>query len=105
MRVEEAIYFSPKYKFEDIDWNDKDKLIEAFKDRVNGFYLKPAEVLNSSREYGFAAGLLCASTIDFLARISIDGKYSGKRIKKWLCDNITEFKETEGASKKFYDDF
>ena len=44
------LHFSPKYTFENIETalenGDKDYLIKAFKDRICGFYLKPAEELN-----------------------------------------------------------
>ncbi len=53
MRIDNKIYFSPNIRFTDIDWDDKCKLIDAFKDRVEGFYLKPAKILNKER-YGFA---------------------------------------------------
>lgn len=71
MRIEDTIYFSPSFKFKDIDWENKDQLIEAFSDRVCGFYLNPAEKLNSNKD-GFATGLLCIATVDFLARIAME---------------------------------
>ncbi len=68
MKIGEMLYFSPKYKFSDLKWDDKKTLIEAFKDRVRGFYLEPARQLNDAKK-GFATGVLCVTTIDFLARI------------------------------------
>jgi hypothetical protein len=103
MRIEDVIYFSPSFKFKDIDWNNKDQLIEAFRDRVCGFYLTPAEYLNSKKN-GFATGLLCVVTIDFLARIAIR-MGPGPRIKEWIEGNIKEFKGKNHMCKKFLEDF
>ena len=100
MRIEDTIYFSPLFKFKDIDWDNKDQLIEAFNDRVCGFYLTPAERLNSYKN-GFAAGLLCVATIDFLARIAI----GRGRFKDWIEENLKEFKGKRHLSNKFFDDF
>jgi hypothetical protein len=100
MRIEDTIYFSPLFKFKDIDWDNKDQLIEAFNDRVYGFYLTPAESLNSYKN-GFAAGLLCVASIDFLGKISI----GRGRFKEWIEENLKDFKGKRYLSKKFYEDF
>jgi len=111
MRVGDILYFSPNYKFSELRWSDKEKLIEAFKDRVEGFYLKPAKKLNEER-HGFAAGVLCVATIDFLARIETGLlNATGRRFKKWLKDNIKEFNENDPLDQnitlayRFYDEF
>lgn len=103
MRIRDVLYFSPKYKFSQLNWDDKDALIKAFEDRVKGFYLEPAEKLNENK-CGFASGLLCVVTIDFLARIAT-GKEKVKRedFEKWLKDNIEEFNDQ--LATKFYKDF
>ena len=104
MRIEDTIYFSPSFKFKDIDWENKDQLIEAFSDRVCGFYLNPAEKLNSNKD-GFATGLLCIATVDFLARIAMGKrKRPGPRIREWIEGSIKEFKGNN-LSRKFYEDF
>jgi len=41
MRIGDMLYFSPKYKFLDLKWDDKKTLTKAFKDRVEGYYIKP----------------------------------------------------------------
>ena len=48
MRIKDIVHFSPNYKYEYINLDDKNCLIEAFEDRVGGFYLKPIEILNDS---------------------------------------------------------
>jgi len=103
MRIKDIVHFSPNYKYEYINLDDKNCLIEAFEDRVGGFYLKPIEILNDS-QCAFSAGLLCVTTIDFLARISINEKRVNKRIKEWLKTNIPDYFDDERANR-FYDEF
>jgi len=95
MRIADILYFSPKYKFSDLRWDDKKGLIDAFKDRVKGFYLEPAQKLNEDKN-GFARGVLCVTTIDFLARIATIGTDKVKeRIVEWLKVNIEKFREVD----------
>jgi hypothetical protein len=46
MKIGDILYFSPNYKFNQIDWDNKEDLINAFKNRVDVFYLNPADDLN-----------------------------------------------------------
>lgn len=57
MRTKDGLFFSPNYRFFDIGWNNQEKIIDAFQDRINGFYFKPARVLNQNQQ-AFAAGLV-----------------------------------------------
>ncbi|GAI66468.1 unnamed protein product, partial [marine sediment metagenome] len=60
--------------------NDKEGLLEAFEDRVRGFYLRPTKLLNKE-EKGFACGIILLSAIDFLARTRYGKKIrAGERI-------------------------
>lgn len=90
MRIGYILYFSPKYKFLDLKWDNKKTLTEAFKDRVNGFYIEPTKKLNGDTN-GFAVGTMCVTTIDFLARIKTGLDNVEKRFKDWLSLNIKEF--------------
>ncbi len=107
MEVGGILYFSPKYKFSDLNWDDKEILIDAFKDRVEGFYLEPAEQLNGDKK-GFAIGVLCVTTIDFLARITTGTDNVGGRIKRWLTKYIDEFgidDPSRTLAQRFYEEF
>lgn len=110
MRIGDILYFSPSYKFSALKWDDKETLIDAFKDRVNGFYIKPAMKLNE-KENGFATGVLCVTTIDFLARIVTGTDKVKKRIIGWLKDNIEEFGKVDPddprqtLAERFYEEF
>jgi hypothetical protein len=101
MREKDKLHFSPKYIFADLNFGDKDKTIDAFKDRVDGFYLEPAKLLDK-KYMGFGCGLLCITTIDLLARLTYPR--SKKRIEDWLKNNIQEFQKVDFA-ERFYKDF
>jgi len=87
MRVGEVLYFSPKFRFSELDFNDAETLIRAFSDRVDGFYLEPARRLLQAGD-AFACGLMCCTSIDFLARYE---SVTGSRITEWLKKNVPEF--------------
>ncbi|MCX9009527.1 MAG: hypothetical protein OIN66_00255 [Candidatus Methanoperedens sp.] len=109
--VDEQLLFTPGLKYSEIKWDNDDALIEAFKDRVKGFYLDPAKCLNDSEKYAFATGVLCVSTIDLLACITIscNSRTVGMRFKQWLKEHITAFDNSDPNSDiladKFYDEF
>jgi len=97
MRRGKILFFSPEFTFCDLDFNDREKTVEAFRNRVEGFYLERARRLLSASEPknvngSFASGLVCICCIDFLALFSLSReKYSDKekktkksRIAKWL---------------------
>jgi len=101
MREKDKLHFSPSFIFSELDFEDQENLIVAFKDRVYGFYLKPADLL-CENGMGFACGLLCIATIDSLARLSYPK--SNARIEDWLKNYIPEFQEADFAHR-FYEDF
>lgn len=103
MRAKDKLHFSPDCIFGELSFEDKEKLIDCFRDRVYGFYLNPAKLLNK-KKFGFGCGLLCVATIDSLARISSPSKKDGLRFQNWLKNNIDEFKKKDFA-KRFYEDF
>lgn len=96
MRIGDVLYFSPHFRFLDLDINDTDKLVEALQDRLMGFYLEPASRLLKTGD-AFAAGLLCCSAIDFVALCSGD-----KHPEMWLCKNIRDFDADEELAGKFW---
>ena len=109
MRINHDLYFSPNFKFTDLDWNNANNLVTAFHDRVYGFYLKPTSLLLEGG-HAFAAGVLLVTTIDFLAKIQTGGK-TGSRFEQWLITNIPQFdisdpdNSTRTLAKRFYDEF
>ena len=112
MRIGDALYFSPNYKFTELKWDDKDNLIKAFQDRVEGFYLTPAKELNKSKKYAFATGVICVATIDLLARIETGLLDKVRqRFEGWLKYNIENFNapnpnnQSQSLAYRFYDEF
>jgi hypothetical protein len=107
----DVLHFSPKYRFIDLKWDDKDNLIRAFQDRVEGFYVRPAKKLNQEKESAFAVGVLCVATVDFLARIETGSDKVKERFEKWVRSNIEQFNKAnpDDASQtlayRFYDEF
>ena len=110
MRIGDIVYFSPNHKFIDLKWDNKENLVSAFRDRVEGFYLTPARQLNEAKS-AFASGVLCVTTVDFLARIQTGEEKVGRRIERWLKDNLPVFADPdpEDASRtlarRFYEEF
>jgi hypothetical protein len=105
VRVGEVLYFSPKFRFSDIDFRDYRTVIKAFRDRIEGFYLKPAGHLIQAG-HAFAAGLVCAACIDSLSRLSLS-EGGNIRITHWLERNIPAFKtrDPEHPTKTLADRF
>lgn len=110
MLIGNILYFSPNYRFTQIDWDNKEELIKAFEDRVNGFYLDPAEKLNCIKT-AFATGVMCVAAIDSLARIETGLKEVRKRFEGWLKSHISAFDKPDPKNSsqtlayRFYDDF
>ena len=69
-----------------IDFKDRDRLIDAFEARVNGFFIQPLQFLRESADKQgalFAAALLAAALIDSIA--SVEGFPPKKQpIAAWL---------------------
>jgi len=106
MRKGDELYFSPEYKFTDLNLDDKENLLIMFNDRVYGFYLNPAKEL-CEKKHAFAAGVICSSTIDFLAKIKYSNPTSRTNSKAnfitWLTENIPSFSKQN--AEKFYGNF
>jgi hypothetical protein len=69
MRIGDVLYFSPRFRFIDLDPGEAAGFVGALKDRLKGFYLDPAARLLDSGD-AFAAGLLCCADVDFIALCS-----------------------------------
>ncbi len=109
MRIGDLLYFSPNYRFGDLDFNDAEGTIEIFRDRVEGFYLQAVGDL-LSQDHAFAAGVVCTAVIDLLARHSA-GESDGHRFEEWLERNIPEFARPDPLdpprtlARRIYKDF
>jgi hypothetical protein len=89
MRIGDILYFSPNVKFADLGTAGPQLLLEAFRDRVDGYYLRPAM---RSIEAGdaFAGGIVCCAAIELIADMLAD-----QQPGDWLAANIPEFAKAE----------
>lgn len=107
MKIGKRLHFSQNYSYLKVNWDERECLIKAFKDRVETFYIQPAELL-SKNELGFAVGILCITTIDFLSKFKFD---DGKRLVKWIKEYIDDFNQpnpdnsNQTYADRFYDEF
>lgn len=95
VKINDNYCFSPHFRYEDIDWRDSARVLDAFYDRMMGFYLEPARsVANMSNGSGFfASTLLCAAAVEAMARYTGTKKNGGKRIAAWLERWVPSFKD------------
>jgi len=99
MRIGDALWFSPRFRFADMNFDDKTMLIQAFRDRVDGFFLQPAGRSIAAKD-AFAGGLVCCAAIEFIATTS--GK---QHPSAWLRSNVSDFKNDEKLAVRFWNYF
>jgi hypothetical protein len=99
MRIGDVLYFSPWYRFAELDFDDAETLVDAFRDRVEGFYLLPASRL-LDEGHAFAGGLLSCAAIEFIATVS--GEDSAP---DWIQKNIPEFQKDPKLTERFWNFF
>ena len=98
MRVGDALYFSPRLKFSELDLQNAPMILEAFQDRVHGFYLSPASRLLNHGD-AFAGGLICCAAVECIAR------FAGEESVDWLCAHIADFAQDRTRTKRFWTSF
>jgi hypothetical protein len=99
MRIGDVLYFSPRYRFSDLDFDEIKSVIDAFQDRVEGFYLLPASRL-IEEGHAFAGRLVCCAAVEFIANIS--GEPSPP---KWIQRNLSEFGNDGKLTGRFWNCF
>jgi hypothetical protein len=99
MRVGDVLYFSPRYRFSELDFDDTKALIDAFQDRVEGFYLLPASRL-IDEGHAFAGGLVSCAAVEFIANIS--GQISAS---EWIQKNLSDFGKDNKLAERFWNYF
>jgi len=95
-RVDDQLFFSPTIRFVDLNFDDCEGALAAFKDRVLGFYLTPARDL-ALRNHAFASGLVSATTIEFVAFFLATDE--NPTVAKWLS-RIRPFGEPDPQRKR-----
>jgi hypothetical protein len=99
MRIGDVLYFSPRYRFSELDFDENKVVVDAFQDRVEGFYLLPASRL-IEEGHAFAGGLVCCAAIEFIANTS--GEVSAS---EWIRNNLTEFGKDSKLTDRFWNYF
>lgn len=61
-------FFASETKYSDIDWSQMDKAIEAFKNSLFDWYVRPCEELAKENHNGFAIMLLSCTLVDALSQ-------------------------------------
>jgi hypothetical protein len=100
-----VLFFAPEIPFFSLDPNSEE-IVDHFKARIEGYYLKPSEML--CRRIPFAAGVLLVSCADALARydprVPPEKKTNTDRYAWWIKNNLPSF-QTNGLAKRFYQEF
>lgn len=100
-RIADQLYFAPGIRFADLDLTGN-RLPDQFRQRISGFYLKPAMYLADKR-HTFAAGVLVICAMDALALLVTGSNSVGGRIES-LCKRIPGL-DSDGRSEMFTEDF
>jgi hypothetical protein len=98
----EKIYISPGFTQDDFKkalkeerpGKDRPGIIDIFEDRVYGYYINPAKLLDSGG-HGFATGIICVTLIEFLARVqsgrqNVRSHETGELFMEWLAASIKD---------------
>lgn len=90
-----ARYFTATERYDEVDWNDFSKIINAFRFRVDEWYIQPMHILaQSSHNYNFSIMALNCLLIDMLSQYYY-GKLKSHRetFKEFTRENFPEFKQ------------
>jgi hypothetical protein len=78
-------FFTSDMRYDAINWNDLNQVIQKFKEQLEGWYIKPIELLLKDRHHGFTVVALTCILIDTLAQYA-NGleESSGAAFQKFL---------------------
>ncbi len=99
MKIGDALYFSPQFRFSQLNFDDTNMLVRAFQDRVEGFYLQPAARSLKAND-AFAGGLVCCAAVELIAKVS--GK---EHPSTWLQRNVAGFGADDKLAGRFWNYF
>jgi hypothetical protein len=122
MKVDNKIYFAPDMEFKSVDWDDHHSLVEHFKTRVYAYYIIPVQRMLDWLEEAdndpfvllgtaFGSGVICCTTIDFLALAEFNIPRVGERYRDWLKKYIPELDNPDPdnghstIAHRFYEEF
>jgi hypothetical protein len=96
LKIGDVLYFSPRFPFAKLNLVDPVTLIDALRDRVEGFYLQPAARCLASHD-AFAGGLICCAVIDFLTIV-----YGEESPSDWLKSHVPAFIKNNEIAERFW---
>ena len=68
MKIDGIIYFAPDHPYMDLDWTNPRKMFDAFRSRIDGYYLKPAKHSLRNGDL-FVAQLIGVCAIEAVMRV------------------------------------
>src|SRR5260370_2588013 len=60
--------FTATIRYEHVDWNDWNSVIDAFREQMEGWYLGPARDLRKNGHFAFAVMSLCCTLVATLSQ-------------------------------------
>jgi hypothetical protein len=88
MRIDDVVYFSPSTRIKDLNFDNIEALISAFKERIESYYFDPAEFLNQ-KKMAFASGIMTMTAIDALCYFQYPGiTGNGARQRRFYFEHI-----------------
>ena len=108
MKKGNKIYFAPDYTFGQLlKTSEPSKIIEAYAERINGFYLDVIDAIikEDKENNAFVAGMVCFAAIDAIARTVTGSNRVGERFKLWI-KNLSSFKTLQpDILERVYDEY
>lgn len=110
MQKNHQLYFAPDYTFLDLaKATDPFEIVNAYRDRIDGFYLEPAKIIieYEGEDGAFAAGLICFTAIDAIAKTVTRKSNSHERLVEWVQKNLEGFRQhlSKREVDNIYDEF
>lgn len=60
--------FAVGLRYDQIAWNDWQAVLDAFREQMEGWYLRPVRVLRGNGDHAFAVMSLCCTLVDTLSQ-------------------------------------
>lgn len=84
--------FAAGRRYDQISWNNWQSVVDAFRDQMEGWYLRPIRVLRSDGDHAFAVMSLCCTLVDTLSQYYY-GVQEGtnKEFKDFINEKFPDF--------------
>lgn len=102
MNISNVIYIAPEIPMKGFDIKDKEKVLEAFKKRIDYYYFVPLKLLNEGK-HAFLTGMIIVSLIDIFARYQDESEIDNNNRYRNFLKN--EFGWEYFKAEKFYENY